>query len=72
MLEKPLQIFHSKSLRDMIEMHVYGVCSYLGKKIIDAVKTGSPFFYLYFFYCVRFTGNHLFDSDICIESSLYD
>jgi hypothetical protein len=72
MLEKPLQIFHSKSLRDYDRNACLWRMFIFGKKIIDAVKTGSPFFYLYFFYCVRFTGNHLFDSDICTESSLYD
>jgi phage shock protein PspC (stress-responsive transcriptional regulator) len=44
MLEKPLQIFHSKSLRDMIEMHVYGVCSYLGRKLSMPSKRVRLFF----------------------------
>jgi phage shock protein PspC (stress-responsive transcriptional regulator) len=44
MLEKPLQIFHSKSLRDMIEMRVYGVCSYLGRKLSMPSKRVRLFF----------------------------
>lgn len=33
MLEKPLWILQSKSLRDVIEMRIYGVCAYLGRKL---------------------------------------
>ena len=33
MLEKSFKIFQSKSLRDIIERNVYGVCSYLGRKL---------------------------------------
>ncbi len=44
MLEKPLQKFHSKSLRDFVEMRVYGVCSYLGRKLSMPSKRVRLFF----------------------------
>ncbi len=44
MLEKPFNILQSKSLRDIIEMSVYGVCSYLGRKLSMPSKRVRLFF----------------------------
>ena len=44
MLEKPSRLFQSRSLRDIIEMSVYGVCSYLGRKLSMPSKRVRLFF----------------------------
>lgn len=44
MLEKPFRLFQSRSLRDIIEMSVYGVCSYLGRKLSMPSKRVRLFF----------------------------
>ena len=44
MLEKPLRLFKFKSLRDIIEANVYGVCSYLGRKLSIPSKRVRLFF----------------------------
>ncbi len=44
MLEKPLWILQSKSLRDVIEMRIYGVCAYLGRKLSMPSKRVRLFF----------------------------
>lgn len=44
MLEKPLKLFKFKSLRDIIEVNVYGVCSYLGRKLSIPSKRVRLFF----------------------------
>lgn len=44
MLEKPMRIFKFKSLRDIIEVNVYGVCSYLGRKLSMPSKRVRLFF----------------------------
>ncbi|HRH57866.1 MAG: PspC family transcriptional regulator [Chitinophagales bacterium] len=44
MLEKPSKLFKSRSLRDVIEMSVYGVCSYLGRKLSMPSKRVRLFF----------------------------
>lgn len=44
MLEKPLRILKSKSTRDVIEMNVYGVCAYLGRKLSMPSKRVRLFF----------------------------
>ncbi|MBP8192708.1 MAG: PspC family transcriptional regulator [Chitinophagales bacterium] len=44
MLEKPFRLFQSRSLRDAIEMSVYGVCSYLGRKLSMPSKRVRLFF----------------------------
>lgn len=44
MIEKPLKFFKSKSLRDVIEMNVYGVCSYLGRMLSMPSKRVRLFF----------------------------
>ncbi|MBK8350135.1 MAG: PspC domain-containing protein [Saprospirales bacterium] len=44
MLEKSFKIFQSKSLRDIIERNVYGVCSYLGRKLSMPTKKIRLFF----------------------------
>lgn len=44
MLEKPLALFRFRSLRDIIEMSVYGVCSYLGRKLSMPSKRVRLFF----------------------------
>lgn len=44
MLEKPIKLLHSKSLRDIIEMNVYGVCAYLGRKMAIPSKKVRLFF----------------------------
>lgn len=44
MLEKPFKLFQSRSLRDIIEMSVYGVCSYLGRKLSMPSKRVRLFF----------------------------
>lgn len=44
MLEKPFRLFQSRSLRDVIEMSVYGVCSYLGRKLSMPSKRVRLFF----------------------------
>jgi len=44
MLEKPLKLFESRSIRDVIEMNVYGVCSYLGRKLSIPSKKVRMFF----------------------------
>lgn len=43
-VEKPIRIFKSKSIRDAIEMSVYGVCSYLGRKMAIPSKKVRLFF----------------------------
>ncbi len=44
MLEKPFRLFKFRSLRDIIEMSVYGVCSYLGRKLSIPSKKVRMFF----------------------------
>lgn len=44
MLEKPLKLLHFKSLRDIIEMRIYGVCAYLGRKMSIPSKRVRLFF----------------------------
>lgn len=44
MLEKPLKLLQSRSLRDVIEINVYGVCSYLGRKMSIPSKNVRLFF----------------------------
>ncbi|MCB9034361.1 MAG: PspC domain-containing protein [Chitinophagales bacterium] len=44
MLEKPIKLLHSKSLRDVIEANVYGVCAYLGRKMAIPSKKVRLFF----------------------------
>ena len=44
MLEKPMSIFKFKSLRDIIEVNVFGVCSYLGRKLSMPSKRVRLFF----------------------------
>lgn len=44
MLEKPLSILKSKTPRDVIEMSVYGVCAYLGRKLSMPSKRVRLFF----------------------------
>jgi phage shock protein PspC (stress-responsive transcriptional regulator) len=44
MLEKPLKVLRSRSLRDIIEMSVYGVCSFLGRKLSMPSKKVRLFF----------------------------
>ncbi|HNM31427.1 MAG TPA: PspC family transcriptional regulator [Chitinophagales bacterium] len=43
-LEKPLKLFQFKSLRDIIEMRIYGVCAYLGRKMSIPSKRVRLFF----------------------------
>jgi phage shock protein PspC (stress-responsive transcriptional regulator) len=44
MLEKPLKLLKSRSLRDVIEINVYGVCAYLGRKLHMPSKKVRLFF----------------------------
>lgn len=44
MLEKPFKIFQSRTLRDVIEINVYGVCAYLGRKLSMPSKRVRMFF----------------------------
>lgn len=44
MLEKPFRLFKFRSLRDIIEMSVYGVCSFLGRKLSIPSKKVRMFF----------------------------
>lgn len=44
MLEKPLKLFKFRTLRDVIEISVYGVCSYLGRKMSIPSKKVRMFF----------------------------
>lgn len=44
MLEKPLKLFQFHSLRDVIEMRIYGVCAYLGRKMSIPSKSVRMFF----------------------------
>jgi phage shock protein PspC (stress-responsive transcriptional regulator) len=44
MLEKSLGLFTANSLRDVIERSVYGVCSYLGRKLSMPTKKIRLFF----------------------------
>ena len=44
MFEKPFRLFKFRSLRDIIEMSVYGVCSYLGRKLSIPSKKVRMFF----------------------------
>ncbi len=44
MLEKPIKLFKSRSLRDIIEVSIYGVCSYLGRKLSMPSKRVRLFF----------------------------
>jgi phage shock protein C len=44
MLEKPLHLLSSRSLRDVIEINVYGVCSFLGRKLSIPSKQVRLFF----------------------------
>lgn len=44
MLEQPSKLFRYKSLRDVIEMHVYGVCAFLGRKLSIPSKKVRLFF----------------------------
>ncbi|MFN8283158.1 MAG: PspC family transcriptional regulator [Chitinophagales bacterium] len=44
MLEKPFGLFQTKSARDVIERSVYGVCSYLGRKLSMPTKKIRLFF----------------------------
>jgi phage shock protein PspC (stress-responsive transcriptional regulator) len=44
MLEKPLRLFKFKSLRDIIEVNVYGVCAFLGRKLSMPSKRVRLFF----------------------------
>jgi phage shock protein C len=44
MLEKPLKLLRFRTLRDVIEMSVYGVCSYLGRKMSIPSKKVRMFF----------------------------
>lgn len=44
MLEQPFKLFKFRSLRDVIEMSVYGVCSYLGRKLSIPSKKVRMFF----------------------------
>lgn len=44
MLETPAKIFKYRTLRDIIEMNVYGVCSYLGRKLSIPSKKVRLFF----------------------------
>lgn len=44
MLEKPFKILQFRSPRDIIEMSVYGVCSYLGRKLSIPSKKVRLFF----------------------------
>jgi len=43
-IEKPIKVFQSHSMRDAIEMSVYGVCSYLGRKMSIPSKKVRLFF----------------------------
>lgn len=43
-LEKPFAIFKQKSIRDAIELSVYGVCAYLGRKMSIPSKKVRMFF----------------------------
>jgi len=44
MLEKPVRLFKFRSLRDIIEVNVYGVCSFLGRKLSIPSKRVRMFF----------------------------
>lgn len=44
MLEKPFKLLQSRTPRDVIEMSVYGVCSYLGRKLSIPSKKVRLFF----------------------------
>ena len=44
MLEKPIKLLQSRTRRDIIEMSVYGVCSYLGRKMSIPSKKVRLFF----------------------------
>ncbi len=44
MLDKPIKLFQSRSFRDIIERSVYGVCSYLGRKLSMPTKKIRLFF----------------------------
>lgn len=44
MLEKPIKLLQSHTPRDIIEMSVYGVCSYLGRKMSIPSKKVRLFF----------------------------
>jgi len=44
MLEKPVSLFKFRSLRDIIEVNVYGVCSFLGRKMSIPSKRVRMFF----------------------------
>ncbi len=43
-IEKPLKLLKSRSIRDIIEMSIYGVCSYLGRKMSIPSKKVRLFF----------------------------
>lgn len=44
MLRKPIGLLQTKSVRDVIERSVYGVCSYLGRKLSMPTKKIRLFF----------------------------
>lgn len=44
LIEKPLVLFKQKSIRDLIELSVYGVCAYLGRKMSIPSKRVRMFF----------------------------
>ena len=44
MIERPVRLFKFKSLRDVIEVNVYGVCAYLGRKLSMPSKRVRLFF----------------------------
>ncbi len=44
MLEKPLKILQFRSPRDIFEMSIYGVCSFLGRKLSIPSKKVRLFF----------------------------
>ncbi|HQV77850.1 MAG TPA: PspC domain-containing protein [Chitinophagales bacterium] len=44
MLERPAKILKYRSLRDVIEMNVYGVCAFLGRKLSIPSKKVRLFF----------------------------
>lgn len=44
MLEKPLRLFKFKSLRDIIEVNIYGVCAFLGRNLSMPSKRVRLFF----------------------------
>lgn len=44
MIERPLKVLKSKSIRDAIELNIYGVCAYLGRKLAIPSKRVRMFF----------------------------